>query len=497
MPLVPENAERGVARVLAPMLALGFAALLLAAAAAAWLQGRNQDNAAAVEHTLLVDAKISDFATLVERAETGRRGYLLSGDQAFRTIFVRASAGLPALAEDIAKVTADNPRQQARAERLRALLRRQQLLQTQTIQQVSAGRTADFANFNKDPGVALTRQIRAIAQTMRGDERALLRLRNERQRATLATFYTVLTVAGLLLILVAAVTLATMRRYTGQLTASRNELRRLNGDLEVLVQERTSELQRANQEIQRFAYIVSHDLRSPLVNVMGFTAELDAARQTIGGWIEKVEEEQPDLVPQDTRLAVREDLPEAIGFIRTSTQKMDRLINAILRLSREGRRALTPEPLDMNALVQGIIDNLHQRAADAGAEISAGPLPDVVSDRVAIDQILSNLVENAVKYLKPGRPGIVRIGGHREGARVVFEVSDNGRGIDPRDHERIFDLFRRSGAQDQPGEGIGLAHVRALAYRLGGVIDVRSQLDHGATFRLSVPIKLEAGTIAA
>jgi len=76
------------------------------------------------------------------------------------------------------------------------------------------------------------------------------------------------------------------------------------------------------------------------------------------------------------------------------------------------------------------------------------------------------------------------------GNRVILSVIDNGRGIDPRDHQRVFDLFRRSGSQDQPGEGIGLAHVRALAYRLGGTIDVQSTLGEGATFRLNLPALL-------
>ena len=71
---------------------------------------------------------------------------------------------------------------------------------------------------------------------------------------------------------------------------------------------------------------------------------------------------------------------------------------------------------------------------------------------------------------------------------MIYEVADNGRGIDPKDHDRVFDLFRRSGPQDQPGEGIGLAHVRALAYRLGGVVDCESALDQGAVFRLSLPV---------
>jgi signal transduction histidine kinase len=152
-----------------------------------------------------------------------------------------------------------------------------------------------------------------------------------------------------------------------------------------------------------------------------------------------------------------------------------------------GRRVLTPEPLAMTSLVEGIADSLKHRTDELGATISIQPLPDITSDRVAIEQILSNLIENAVKYLKPGRPGRIHVRGRMEGPRAVFEIEDNGRGIDPKDHERVFDLFRRAGTQDQPGEGIGLAHVRALAYRLGGIISCESALDQGATFRLSLP----------
>ena len=84
----------------------------------------------------------------------------------------------------------------------------------------------------------------------------------------------------------------------------------------------------------------------------------------------------------------------------------------------------------------------------------------------------------------------MKVSGGSSGDRAWIEVADNGRGIDPRDHERVFDLFRRSGTQDQPGEGIGLAHVRALAYRLGGTITLRSALGEGATFRVSLPSTL-------
>lgn len=226
---------------------------------------------------------------------------------------------------------------------------------------------------------------------------------------------------------------------------------------------------------------------------MGFTAELEAARKAIAGYIERSDAEGWAAPDSGTRLAIDEDLPEAISFIRSSTQKMDRLINAILQLSRQGRRTLAPEPLDLTAIAGGISDSLHHRIEETGTTLTIEPLPPVINDRVAVEQILSNLIENALKYLKPGVAGQIGVTGRTEYGRVIIQVSDNGRGIDPRDHERIFDLFRRSGAQDQPGEGIGLAHARALAYRLGGFIEVASALGEGSTFRLILPSEWRGG----
>jgi len=231
---------------------------------------------------------------------------------------------------------------------------------------------------------------------------------------------------------------------------------------------------------------------------MGFTSELEAAAKPLGALVERVEAEAPELLTPDAKLAVTSDLPESLGFIRASTQKMDRLINAILRLSREGRRVLTPERVDLADLLAGVAASLRHRADELGATIEIEPgMPAVVSDKLALEQIFSNLVENALKYLKPDRPGQILVRAHRRGERVLVEVADNGRGVDPRDHARIFDLFRRSGVQDQPGEGIGLAHVRALAYRLGGVVTVESALDAGATFRVSLPATLSTEAVAA
>jgi signal transduction histidine kinase len=167
---------------------------------------------------------------------------------------------------------------------------------------------------------------------------------------------------------------------------------------------------------------------------------------------------------------------------------MDRLIKAILQLSRAGARILTPESVNVEELVRGAAASLKTISDQRGAEIIIERVPAVVSDRLAVEQILSNLMENAVKYLSPGRPGRIVVSGRNAGHVVEISVADNGRGIDPKDRERVFELFRRAGTQDQQGEGIGLAHVRALARRLGGTVTVKSELGVGSTFTLSLPI---------
>ncbi|HEY0053234.1 MAG TPA: HAMP domain-containing sensor histidine kinase, partial [Caulobacteraceae bacterium] len=179
------------------------------------------------------------------------------------------------------------------------------------------------------------------------------------------------------------------------------------------------------------------------------------------------------------------------GFIRASTSKMDNLINAILRLSREGRRSLVIEPLNMTGVVRNIANSVNHQVSEADAEIIVEDLPQIHSDRLSIEQVFGNLIDNAVKYLEPGRPGRIVVRGREDGSGMVnYEVEDNGRGISPRDHERVFELFRRAGRQDRPGEGLGLAFVRNSVRRLGGSIDVVSEPGKGSTFRVKFPKRL-------
>ena len=483
------SSEGRVARWLVAFMTLGFVALAAAAVAIGWITIRNQAYTAEILHTQDVRQAIATLQIQMEQTETARRGYILTGQPLFATAYARTAGNLEPSILTLRTLTIDNPRQTARLDLIQPRFARLLGLRTQSMTLVAAGRIAEAQRrFAVDASVPLMRGIRYRLQAMAADEVRLLAIRTGRQQRSSMLFLSAAGIAVALLLLVAILAVLLIRRYTADLAGSRNSLRDLNETLEDQVAVRTADLSRANEEIQRFAYIVSHDLRSPLVNVMGFTAELATAATPLAELVDRAEAEAPHILTEDARLAAREDLPEAIGFIRTSTQKMDRLINAILKLSREGRRTIAPEHIDPAQLVEAIIGSIQHIIDDRGATVRVErPMPAIITDRLALEQILSNLIENATKYLKPGRPGEIVVRGEAERGRVILSVVDNGRGIDPRDHQRVFDLFRRSGAQDQPGEGIGLAHVRALAYRLGGTIDVQSTLGDGATFRLNLP----------
>jgi signal transduction histidine kinase len=482
--------ERQFSRFVIACLSLGFLVLIASAGIAGWTVVRAEDHAQWVEHTYEVEQRVSSLRVLVERLEVARRGYLLSHRAASKQTFLDTVATQPRLIAEVRALTTDNPVQQTNISRMERLAAEQFRLESASMVLADRDRAAAIAAFDSDSTLGLTRKLREITDAMRMEENRLLVGRIAAQRDTVRNLLTILTAFAVVAIVVAIFAIMVLRRYTSSLIAARDAERTLAAELEDRVRARTYELSRANDEIQRFAYIVSHDLRSPLVNVMGFTGELEAAARPLAALVDRVEAEAPHLIDPDAAIAAREDLPESIGFIRTSTQKMDRLINAILRLSREGKRVMMPEPIDLAGLIETIVATLQHRLDELGATVTIErPMPPLVADRLAVEQMLSNLIENASKYLQPGRPGRIVVSARANRDRVMIDVADNGRGIDPRDHDRIFDLFRRSGQQDQPGEGIGLAHVRALAYRLGGLIDCRSALGEGATFTLALPAR--------
>ncbi|MBH5371839.1 sensor histidine kinase [Bradyrhizobium glycinis] len=482
------------------LFAAGLLVLTVISAGSVYLVNRAREDNKWVIHTIEAQNQINALLLEIRRAESTARGYLLTRRSDFKEDHDKAVAAIVPALDRLTRLIGDNPQQRKSIDTLSSAIetRLGQFAQEMDfIRQDQPEKAA--ALVSELASTDTTAAIAEVATGMLREEERLFRLRtvNSDRSQTLAASMT--GIGSGLVVVLALISIWLVRRSTGVRDEAEARLRDANLNLEAIVDERTVDLREANDEIQRFAYIVSHDLRSPLVNIMGFTSELEELGADIFrriGSLSHAPAEGAPLAPAvpgeialegaDKQLA--EDFSEALGFIKSSIAKMDRLISAILNLTREGRREFQPVKVDTRELIEAIVATLAHQAAEAQAEIHLEPLPDVVSDRLALEQIFSNLIDNAIKYLKPGVPGEIRIRGRTKLGYAIFEISDNGRGIDPKDHQRIFDLFRRAGTQDKPGQGIGLAHVRALVRRLGGTMSVSSELNAGSTFTITLPI---------
>jgi PAS domain S-box-containing protein len=257
--------------------------------------------------------------------------------------------------------------------------------------------------------------------------------------------------------------------------------------LEERVHQRTLELQSINEEMRSFTYIVSHDLRAPLVNLKGFAGELQYSLNDLKALVLPLVADSTDKVRADFDAIFNDEIPESMGFINSSSSRMETLINAILSLSRMGYRKLSFETISLEPLLQEVKATHEFLLEQKGATLEwEGALPQVYADRTSLSQMLSNLVHNAIKFLRSGVPGriVLRVEAGAHYTKIVIE--DNGRGIEKEDIPKVFELFRRVGRQSQPGEGMGLSYVRTLARRHGGNIWCESEPGKGTTFTFTL-----------
>lgn len=467
------------------LLGVGFAILALMGIASFLLGERVEQESQWVAHTLRVEQQLTQLTSDLRGAEAAKRGYVLTGRSEFETLYRDSAAKIRPTFETVKADTLDNPRQQAALVELSPILDRK-LAELESTVNFYRNSEIDkaIAIVASGEGQRLHEAVTSYVDRMLAEEERLLAERSAVSRASSRQLQAINLGGAILIVLLAAAAVYTVRQSNRERDDARKAIEDAYANLEHAVAIRTEDLREANDEIQRFAYIVSHDLRSPLVNIMGFTAEIETIGTETFARLGNGEGDNP---AAEQVGVLKSDFAEALGFIKSSITKMDRLIGAVLRLSREGRREFRPETIEIAPLLETIAASLAHQAQEAGATITIGTLPPVESDRLALEQIFSNLVDNALKYLQPGRPGEIEVKGRSTYSHVFYEVGDNGRGIAPNDHQRIFELFRRSGVQDRPGEGIGLAHVRALVRRIGGTLDVRSELGTGSIFTVMLP----------
>jgi two-component system, chemotaxis family, CheB/CheR fusion protein len=244
-------------------------------------------------------------------------------------------------------------------------------------------------------------------------------------------------------------------------------LLQLNETLERRVEERTLDLQLSNRELDEFAYVASHDLRAPL-----------RAIDNLAHWI-----------TQDVGESLPPASQEHLAKLRHRIERMDKLLVDLLEYSRAGRQQHALESVDTGMLVRSIVEllNLPPGFVDTLPET----MPVVVTERVALETVLRNLIGNAFKHHPNPAAGVARIAAQVQDGWLEVTVTDNGEGIDPRFHTRIFEVFKTLKPRDEiEGSGVGLAVVKKLVESRGGAIQVTSAVNEGASFRFKWPISI-------
>ena len=454
-----------------------------------------------VAHTHRVLEALETAESLVKDAETGQRGYLITGRDEHLDPYSRAIAGFDTHLQRLRELVADNPLQQQNVEALGQLVfERFGILREVVERQRTAGPDAARDLVRAGRGLPVMNEIRNLVGEMKAVEQRLL---DERAEAARRSFRIVSLANGLgagLGIALIGLSFALFRRDTKNREEAAADLKRLNDELENRVQHRTEalsravdhlhsevtdrtraqeaanaatvELRRSNRELQEFAQVASHDLQEPLRKIQAFGDRLGARSGD----------------------ALDDTAQDFLRRMLDAAARMRRLIDDLLTFARVTTRARPPEPVDLRAVAEEVVADLQGRLQETGGRIEVGDLPTVEAEPTQMRQLLQNLLGNAVKFHRPDVPPVVTITGRATNEdSVEVTVADNGIGFDEKYLDRIFNVFQRlHGRAEYDGTGMGLAIVRKIVDQHGGTITAQSRPGEGAAFVVTLPVRSQA-----
>ena len=431
----------------------------------------------ATEHTDIdllqiqnLNSGIEQLRFLANDVQASERGFLLTGDDHSLIPLEQANAALPSQIDSCIRYAKEQQRAlQNQVLQLTQLVKTRfdqanQVMKTQKTQGFAAALNLMKSNGSEEIMDKIRRQTGALETTLDQRESAYL----DSQRRLNRWRFIVFAIGTLVLIGVMVWLYNDMLSYLHGRDAAHAQLQTLNAELEGRIEERTHDLTQANEELQQFAYVASHDLQEPLRTITSFTQLLEARYKG----------------------RFDEDADEFIGYIVSSSRRMTDLINGLLALVRLRKAGHAAVPVSFDKLLEEAEISLHAAIQESQAEIQHGPLPALVVDRVQFSQVLQNLISNAIKYRRKERP-LIRVEAKRDGSNWIFSVADNGRGFNQEFAERIFGLFQRLHSREIEGTGMGLSISRKILERHGGRSWAESTEGVGSTFYFSLPVSLE------
>ncbi len=438
------------------------------------------DNEAQVVHTHEVLDALAQTLASVTDAETGQRGYVITGDKAYLEPYHAANKRLLELTARLSLLTGDNEYQQAELTKLQALVAGR----VGVLEKVIAAR--DLGGLDAARGLVLTGEgkrqmdaIRAQVAAMQEREQELLDIRSLAARVSYATARATLLLTGALGLGLVVISYALALREVQTRQRSVQALALANSQLEERVRERTAtlnevndSLRRSNSELEQFASGASHDLQEPLRKIQAFGDRLQSK------YAEPLGEQGRDYIER----------------MQGSAARMRSLIDALLNYSRVTTKAQPFLETDLNQIAREVVSDLEGRLQESGGRVELGTLPACEADPLQMRQLLQNLISNGLKFHPPGVPPVVWVEGslapsaNGGAAQCELVVRDNGIGFDEVYRERIFDVFQRlHGRQEYEGTGMGLAICRKIVDRHRGTITAASAPGQGATFTVRIP----------